>query len=104
MRGITYVADPCVETVRELMRAGADIRHMYHNPREFMLIGGGGESISSVYIEPEYLSLESPIVAFWSSDPEDAQWLMSGFQAEWTQSIDGMQRTRDLSYGGFFLL
>jgi hypothetical protein len=86
MRGIIYDADPCVETIRELVRAGAEIRHMHHNPREFMLIGDGRESISSVNIEPEHLSFESPIVAFWTSDPDYAQWLLSAFETEWTLS------------------
>jgi hypothetical protein len=87
VRGITYVADPCVETVRELIRGGADIRHTHRNPREFILIGDGEESISSVYIEPEHLSLENPIVAFWTDEQNYAQWLLSIFQAEWDLSV-----------------
>lgn len=88
MRGITYVADPYIETVRELVKAGADIRFTRQNPRQFMLIGDDKESISSVYIEPEHLSLESPITAFWTSDPDYAQWLLSAFEAEWTLSVE----------------
>jgi hypothetical protein len=53
-----------------------------------MLIGDDKESISSVYIEPEHLSLESPITAFWTSDPDYAQWLLSAFEAEWTLSVE----------------
>ena len=87
MRGITYVADPCIETVQELVRASAYIRFIRQNPRQFMLIGDDKESISSVHIEPERLSLESPITAFWTSDPDYAQWLLSAFEAEWTLSV-----------------
>ena len=88
MRGITYVADPCFETGPELEHAGADIRHMHHNPREFMLIGDGGESISAVYIEPWHLSPEGSIVAFWTDELNYAQWLLSSFEAEWTLSVN----------------
>jgi hypothetical protein len=104
VRGITYVADPCFEMVRELVRGGADIRHIHHNPREFILIGDGEESISSVYIEPEHLPPERPIVAFWTSDPDYAQWRLSTFEVYWKQSIDSAQRIRDLLYDGLFLL
>jgi hypothetical protein len=88
VRGITYVADPCIEPVQELVRAGADVRFTHQNPRQFMLIGDGKESISSVYVEPEHLSLESSITAFWTSDPDYAQWLLSAFEAEWTLSVE----------------
>ena len=39
-----------------------------------------------------------------TSDPDYAQWRLSTFEVYWKQSIDGMQRIRDLLYGGFFLL
>jgi len=87
VRGITFVADPYVETVLELVRAGADIRFIHENPRQFMLLGDDKESVSSVSIEPEHLSIESPITAFWTSDPNYAQWLLSAFEAEWTLSV-----------------
>ncbi|MGA7075626.1 MAG: hypothetical protein WBZ42_03640 [Halobacteriota archaeon] len=90
VRGITYAVDPCVETVRALVRAGAgaDIRHTHDNPRKFMLIGDDRESVSSFHVEPERLCLESPIVAFWTDEPNYAQWLLSSFEAEWTLSVN----------------
>lgn len=86
MRGIVCSSDAGTKTIRELVRVGADIRNIPYDPLEFMLIGDNRETISSLHI-PERLSIESSIAAFWTSDPTYAEWCLSRFEIEWTQSI-----------------
>lgn len=97
MRGVTEISPSLAGPMLQLVEAGAAIHHASQPLRVFMLLGDARESISSLQIDPERFSLTMLIAAFWTDDASYAAWLLDRFEAEWTQSIDGEERMRELS-------
>ena len=54
------------------------------------------ESISTISVDTENLSLDTPVVALWSSDITYAEYLMSTFEIAWEQAIPAVQRIEEL--------
>jgi hypothetical protein len=95
-RGITAISPPYVEEVRGLLDIGEDVRHVGHYQEIFMLVNDKGESVSSINTGTEDISLDNPIVAYWTDDPTYAEYLRSSFEMAWEQSTDAAERIREV--------
>ena len=96
VRGITDFSYPYIEEVRKGLDIGVDVRHISHYQGIFLLMGDRKESISSVSINAESLSIDTPLIALWSDDPIYSEYLMSTFEIAWEQSIPAAERIEEL--------
>jgi hypothetical protein len=97
VRGIVDFSYPYKgDLMRESLEIGADVRHFTQYLGIFMLVGDRKESISSMSITAETLSIDTPIVALWSDDSTYAEYLMSTFETAWQQAVPAAQRIEEL--------
>ena len=96
VRGIADFSYQYISEMRELLDIGTDVRHISQYQGIFMLVGDGRESISSMSIDVESLSIDTPLIALWSDDPTYAEYLLSTFEMAWEQSIPAAQRIEEL--------
>jgi len=96
VRGIADFSSPYIKEVRDRLDTGEDVRHFPQYQGIFMLVGDGQESISSMSIDAESLSIDTPIVALWSDDPTYIEYLLSTFEMAWEQSIPAAERIEEL--------
>jgi len=96
VRGIADFSYQYIEEMREILGIGTDVRHVDQYQGIFMLVGDRRESISSMSIDVESLSIDTPLVALWSDDPTYAEYLMSTFEIAWEQSVPAAQRIEEL--------
>jgi len=54
------------------------------------------ESISTMSVDVQSLSIDTPVVALWSDDPTYAEYLTSTFEIVWEQSVPAAQRIEEL--------
>ncbi len=95
MRGIADFSYHYIDMLHKLLDAGEDVRHFDKHQELFMVVADT-KSISSMSINIENLSLDTPIVALWSDDPTYAEYLMSIFETAWEQSVPAAQRIEEL--------
>jgi hypothetical protein len=96
IRGITDFSYSYIAEIRESLDNGEDVRYFPEYRGIFMLVGDGRESISSISIDVESLSIDTPVVALWSDEATYAEYLMSTFEMAWEQSIPAAQRIKEL--------
>jgi hypothetical protein len=96
MQGITQISDTYGDVVRELVDIGEKVRHVDHYQGAFMLVGDKKESISSINMNIKDLSLDDPIVAFWTDDQAYANYLIAAFDAAWNEAVDAEERLQEL--------
>jgi hypothetical protein len=96
MRGIADISYPYIEKIRDFLDNGVDVHHFHQYPGIFMLVGDEKESISTMSIDAESFSIDTPLVALWSDDPTYADYLMSTFETAWEQSVSAAQRIEEL--------
>jgi len=96
VRGIADFSYQYIEEMRELLDIGIDARHVSQYQGIFMLVGDRQESISSMSIDIESLSIDTPLVALWSDDSTYAEYLLSTFKIAWEQAIPAAQRIEEL--------
>jgi len=96
VRGIADFSHQYISEMRELLDIGTDVRHISQYQGIFMLVGDGRESISSMSIDVEKLSIDTPLVALWSDNPSYAEYLMSTFEMVWKQATPAAQRIEEL--------
>ena len=98
VRGIADFSYPYIGEMRELLGIGTDVRYFPQYQGIFMLVGDRRESISSISIDAESLSIDTPVAALWSlSDNHTyAEYLMSTFETAWEQSVPAAQRIEEL--------
>ena len=96
VRGIADFSYQYIGEMRELLDIGTDVRHISQYQGIFMLVGDRQESISSMSIDVESLSIDTPVVALWSDDPTYAEYLMSTFETAWEQAVPAAQRIEEL--------
>jgi len=89
-----------IEELRELLDYGIDVRHAPQYRGIFMLVGDRRESISSMSIDVENLSIDAHLVALWSDDSTYAEYLLSTFKIVWEQAIPGAQQLEELLKDG----
>jgi len=96
VRGITKVSGSSLNVVRKLLDNGEEVRHIYRYQGAFMLVGDKKESISSINVDSEDLSLDDPLVAFWTDDQSYTEFLLTTFETAWSEAVDGEKRLREL--------
>ena len=96
VRGIADFSHQYISEMRELLDIGTDVRHISQYQGIFMLVGDGRESISSMSIDVESLSIDTPLKALWSDNPTYTEYLMSTFEMAWEQSVPAAQRIEEL--------
>jgi hypothetical protein len=62
----------------------------------FFLVGDKKQSISSIHVNVEDLSLDDRIVAFWSETPTYAEYLLTHFDQAWAQGVGAQDRLNEL--------
>jgi hypothetical protein len=96
VRAITTISSPYVETVRRHLDIGEDVRHVEEYEGVFFLVGDKKQSISSIHVNVEDLSVDDQVVAFWSGDPAFAEYLLSNFEQAWAQGVDAQKHISEL--------
>ena len=95
-RGITEISPLYIEAVSAVIDIGVDIRHMERYGGTFMVVGDGRQSISSMDINAQDLSLNDNIVAFWTENPDYAAYLLSSFESTWAEATNAQKRMEEL--------
>lgn len=96
VRGVFHISFPFIELARVLLDIGENLRHIEHYEGVFFLVVDKKQSISSMHLHTEDLALDDEIVAFWSEDPNYADYLLSNFEPAWKQGVDAQERMREL--------
>jgi len=96
VRGIANFSYPYIGEMREILDIGTDVRHVDHYQGIFMLVGDEKESISTMTVNGENISIDTPVVALWSDDPTYIEYLLSTFEMAWEQSVPAVQQIEEL--------
>jgi hypothetical protein len=88
VRGITKITSVYSKVIQRLVDIGEEIRHVDRYQGAFMLVGDKKESISSIYLDLEELSLDDALRAFWTDNQSYTDYLMSTFDFEWNGALD----------------
>jgi hypothetical protein len=97
VQGVFSISSPYVTLARDLLDIGVNLRHIDHYQGVFFLVGDKKQSVSSLHVSPEDLSLDDRVVVFWSDDPAYAEYLMSHFESAWLQSVDARETIKLLT-------
>ena len=97
IRFITDITYPYVETIREHLNAGMEVRHFdnYSGLLFFVFDGKIGMSVINV-ADLKRASLSELVSVLWTDDPAYAQYLGSTFELLWEQSIPAEERIQEL--------
>jgi len=98
VRGIADFSYPFIREIQSWLDIGEDVRYFPQYQGMFMLVGDGHESISSISIDVEHLSIDTPVVALWNwkDDPSYAEYLISIFETAWERAIPAAERIEEL--------
>ena len=96
VRGITKISGTSFDVARRLLDNGEELRLIDQYQGAFMLVGDKKESISSINVNMEDVSIDDPLVAFWTDDPSYAEYLISTFEAVWNEAVDAEKRLQEL--------
>ena len=96
VRGVTAISGTYRDIVRKHLEIGEDVRHVDQYRGAFMLVADKRESISSLNVSIEDLSLDDPLVAFWTDDSSYAEYLISTFEDAWKEAVDAKKRFQEL--------
>jgi hypothetical protein len=96
VRGITRASTTYSKFIQELVDFGEEVRHVDRYQGAFMLVADKKESISSIYLDLEELSLDDELRAFWTDNKEYADYLLSTFDFEWTGAVDMKKKLLEL--------
>ncbi len=96
VRGITKISGTSLDVARRLMDNGEEVRHIDQYQGAFMLVGDKKESISSINVNMVDVSLDDPLVAFWTDDQAYADFLIATFETAWNEAVDAEKRAREL--------
>ncbi|HYC20611.1 MAG TPA: hypothetical protein VEF35_08375 [Candidatus Bathyarchaeia archaeon] len=96
VRGVFHISPPFIELARVLLDIGENLRNVEHYEGVFFLVADKKQSISSMHLHTEDLALDDEIVAFWSEDPNYADYLLSNFEPAWKRGVDAQERIREL--------
>ncbi|MGA3199194.1 MAG: hypothetical protein ABSD89_07280 [Halobacteriota archaeon] len=96
VRGITKISGAYLDPVRKLLDSGEELRHIDQFPGVFMLVADNKESISSMSINAENLTLDDPTVALWTDNKAQAEFLTATFETTWNEAVDAKKRLREL--------
>ena len=96
VRGIANISYPYIGEIRDFLNGGVDVHHFHQYLGIFMLLGDETESISTMTVNEESLSIDTPVVALWNSNHTYAEYLMSTFNFAWEQSVSAAERIEEL--------
>jgi hypothetical protein len=96
VRGITQITGIYRNVIQARVDYGEEIRHVDRYQGAFMLVADKKESISSIYLDLEELSLDDELRAFWTDNEAYADYLMSTFEFEWNNAVDANKRLLEL--------
>jgi hypothetical protein len=96
VRGITQITNVYRDVIQQLLDIGEEIRHVDNYQGAFMVVGDKKESISSIYLDLEELSLDDELRAFWTDNEAYADYLMSTFDFEWNGAVDAKKKLTEL--------
>jgi len=96
VRGIIEDSDTHFGVVPEHLNNGEDVRLFDQYRGTFMLVADKRESISSINVKANDLSLDDRIVAFWTENQAYADFLVAMFEAEWKETVDAEKRRQEL--------
>ncbi len=99
VRGISDLSYLYIDTVRELLDIGLNVRHFEKYKGVFMVVVDRRKSISSISADAENLAIGDPVVALWSDDPTYIEYLSSIFEPLWEQAVPAAQRIEELLRG-----
>lgn len=96
VRGITQITNVYRDVIQQLLDIGEEIRHVDRYQGAFMVVGDKKESVSSIYLDLEELSLDDELRAFWTDNEAYADYLMSTFDFEWNGAVDAKKKLTEL--------
>ena len=96
VRAIVNLSYPYIKQARERLASGVDLRHISQYQGIFLLVGDEVESISTMTVSGENLTIDTPVVALWSDDHTYAEFLMVTFETAWKRSIPAKERIEEL--------
>lgn len=95
VRILTDISYSNVDTMRELMESGGEMRHFNQHQMPFVVFDRK-VAMSGINVEFAHFSLSQPIAALWTDDPAYAQYLAATFEILWNQGIDAEDRIQQL--------
>jgi hypothetical protein len=96
IKSIFHISSQYVELAQSLLDIGENLRHLDQYEGVFFLVGDKKQSISSIHVKVEDLSLDDRIVAFWNETPSYAEYLLTLFDQAWAQGVDAQERLNEL--------
>jgi hypothetical protein len=96
IKSIFHISSQYVELAQSLLDIGENLRHLDQYEGVFFLVGDKKQSISSIHVNVEDLSLDDRIVAFWSEAPTYAEYLLTHFDQAWAQGVGAQDRLNEL--------
>ncbi len=96
VRGIADFSYPYIKSIQQRLDTGTNVRHFSKYKGAFMFVGDEKESISSISIDAESLSMDTPVVTLWSDEPTFNDYLMFTFETAWKQAVPAAQRIEEL--------
>ncbi len=88
------ISYPIIDNVRELLQIGEDVRHIDKHGVRFGVFDRT-QSVTALNI-PERASLNAPMTALWTDDPNYAEYLAGTFEMLWKQSVPAEKRIQEL--------
>jgi sugar-specific transcriptional regulator TrmB len=97
IRFITDITYPYVETIREHLDVGMEVRHFHKYSGVLFFVFDEKIAMSVINVESlKSASLNQLVSVLWTDDPAYAQYLISTFELLWAQSIPAKQRIQEL--------
>ncbi len=99
-RGIVPISYGNIEEIQMSVQSGENIRHSDEPCEVFMYVADKQESVSSINIGVTEVTPDTPISAFWSDDPVYAEYLLTSFEAAWSQAVPAEEQIQELQGQG----
>ena len=95
-RGVVQISPANITEIQMFLDAGEDIRHSDEGHELYMFVGDKQQSISSLNIGVKEFTLDTPVTAFWSQDPNYAEYLFTSFENAWSEAVPAEERIKEL--------
>ena len=97
VRTIVDISYPIIDNVRELLQIGEQVRHI--DKHGVMFVVFDRKHSMTAISNPARVSLNAPMAALWTDDPNYAEYLAATFEMLWKQSVPADQRIKELLEG-----
>ena len=92
VRYITEILQRNIDSVREALAGGIEVRHHDDYAGMRFLVADAHESLTTITFDTLRHGKDAADTAFWTNSPEYAQYLEASFELLWDNSVDAMQR------------